>query len=171
GLDQDRIAVGGFSAGGNLAASAALQARDLGSFEPACQLLAVPSLDVAEDPALKTSPLTSPMIGPGLLNLVRRTYFRDVDARRSPYASPLRATSLEGVAPAVVITGEYDVLRAEGDAYAARLAQDGVDVVHEVVPGADHYFLETGRARARTTLDLVVAQLRRHLGVTAWQSD
>lgn len=156
GIDPDRVVLGGFSAGGNLAASAALQARDQDSFRPAGQLLGVPSLDVAEDPAAKTSPLRNPMIGRDLLNLVRATYFKDVKARSTPYASPLRAVDLRGLAPAMVLTGEYDILRGEGDRYAERLAEAGVPVEHHTVEGADHYFLDRGRERARLTLDLMV---------------
>ena len=90
------MAVGGFSAGGNLAASACLQARDLGSCAPRLQVLGVPSLDVAEEPSEKTSVLARPMISPELLALVRATYFKDAARRAEPYASPLRATTSPG---------------------------------------------------------------------------
>lgn len=156
GIDADRVVLGGFSAGGNLAASAALQARDQDSFRPLGQLLAVPSLDVAEDPGAKHSSLANPMISADLLKLVRSTYFKDVKARNSPYASPLRAADLSGLAPAFVISAEYDRLRGEADRYAARLAEAGVGVEHLVVEGADHYFLDRGRERARLTLDRMV---------------
>ena len=160
GVDGDRVAVGGFSAGGNLAASAMLQARDLGSFRPVLQVLGVPALDIAGDVEAKHSPLPSPMISPSLLRLVRATYFRDAGRRAEPYASPLLAPDLAGLPSAVVLTGEYDVLRGEGDAYAARLAEEGVDVTHHVIPGRDHYFLDDDRIRARGTLDLIAARLR-----------
>lgn len=139
-LDGTRLAVGGFSAGGNLAAAACLMARDLGSPLPRLQVLGVPSLDVAEGWADKR-PVGRPMLGPEVLDLVRATYFRDAARRTEPYASPLRAPDLAGLPPAVVVTGEVDLLRREGDAYAARLAEAGVPVEHRVVPGADHYFL------------------------------
>ena len=164
GLDGDRVAVGGFSAGGNLAASAALQARDRGSFSPALQVLGVPSLDVAAPVETKTSPVPRPMVSPGVQRLVRATYFRDQSTRAEPYASPLLAPDLTGLPPAVIVTAEYDVLRAEGDAYAARLAEAGVDVVHRVVTGRDHSFLDGDRERARSTLDLVAHRLREALG-------
>jgi acetyl esterase/lipase len=167
GLDGQRIAVGGFSAGGNLAASAVLQARDLGSFRPALQVLGVPSLDVAGDADAKTSPVPNPMVSPALLRMVRATYFKDERRRAEPYASPLLAPDLTGLPRTVVVTAEYDVLRAEGDAYAARLAEAGVDVVHRVVTGRDHYFLEGDRDRARSTLDLIAHSLREALG-TVW---
>jgi acetyl esterase len=159
-----RVAVGGFSAGGNLAASAALQARDRGSCAPVLQLLGVPSLDVAGDPALKQSLVNNPMITPGVMELVRRTYFRDASRRAESYASPLLSDWLSGLAPALVITAEFDRLRAEGDGYAERLADAGVPVEHHVVQTADHYFLEGGRDSARQVLDWMVTALRTALG-------
>lgn len=159
-----RVTVGGFSAGGNLAASAALQARDRASCAPLLQLLGVPTLDVAGDPATKASVITNPIITPGLLQLVRRTYFRDEERRGEPYASPLLADWLSGVAPALVITAEYDRLRDDGDEYAARLADAGVPVEHLVVRTADHYFLEGGREPARQVIDVMVHALRTALG-------
>ncbi len=166
GIDGSRVALGGFSAGGNLAAAAALQARDLGSFSPASQFLGVPSLDVAGDVSAKTSPLGRPMIGPSMLRLVRATYFRDVPSRASAYASPLLAPSVEGLPPTLLVTAEYDLLRSEGDQYAERLREAGNQVSHHVVPGADHYFLDGDRVRARKTLDLIVGSLRLHLGAS-----
>lgn len=157
GIDPSRVLLGGFSAGGNLAASVALQARDQDSFRPVGQLLGVPSLDVAEDPESKSSTIGSPMISRDLLKLVRATYFKNKMARATPYASPLRAINLRGLPPAFVISAERDILRAEADRYAERLAGAGVPVEHLVVDGADHYFLDRGRDRARLTLDRMVS--------------
>lgn len=154
------VAIGGFSAGGNLAASACLQARDLGSCTPALQLLGVPAVDIAEPGEDKHATVAGPMLTPALLATVRASYFKDAERRSEPYASPLRAASLAGVAPAFVITAERDLLRAEGDAYAARLVADGVPTEHHVAPGADHYFMTTP-AQAAPSLDLMVAALRR----------
>lgn len=164
GLDPARLAIGGFSAGGNLAASACLQARDQGTASPRLQLLAVPSLDVAGDIHAKAPPGATPMIGPQLFKLVRRTYFKDASRRTEPYASPLLADDLEGLPPTVVFTAEHDALRAEGDAYAARLADVGLLVEHRVVPGRDHYFLDGDRpVQARALLDALADHLRRSL--------
>lgn len=160
GLDGSRLAIGGFSAGGNLAASACLQARDRGTFEARFQLLGVPSLDLAEGYADK-QPVGSPMLGESIVNLVRATYFKDASRRTEPYASPLRAESLAGLPPTLVVTGERDLLRREGDAYARRLAEDGVAVEHRVVPGADHYFLTP--ANARTEMGRMARAMRGHL--------
>lgn len=150
GLDPRRISIGGFSGGGSLAASACLQARDGGTVAPRLQLLAVPSLDVAGDVKDKPSTVPNPTIGPTLLTLVRKTYFKDATRRSEPNASPLRAKSVAGLAPAVIYTAEYDSLRAEGDAYAERLSVEGLLVEHLVVPRRDHYFLDPdhpGQAR------------------------
>jgi acetyl esterase len=104
------------------------------------------------------------MITPGVRELVRHTYFRDASRRAEPYASPLLADWLSGLAPALVITAEFDRLRAEGDAYAERLADAGVPVAHKVVETVDHYFLKGGRDNARHVLDWMVGALRTALG-------
>ncbi|WP_050760912.1 alpha/beta hydrolase [Aeromicrobium marinum] len=152
GLDGDRLAVSGFSAGGNLAASACLRARDEQTFTARLQLLAVPSLDVVTTD--KPSTVARPMISPRMVGLVRAAYFKDASRRAEPYASPAFATDLQGLPPAMVLTAEYDALRAEGDTYAERLAAAGVPVDHLVVPRRDHYFLDgTDPAQARGLLD------------------
>ncbi|MGI9085421.1 MAG: alpha/beta hydrolase [Aeromicrobium sp.] len=160
-LDGSRIAVGGFSAGGNLAASACLQARDEGTPMPRMQLLGVPSLDVST--RVKPSAAQHPMIGPTVLRLVRSTYFKDESRRAEPYASPLLSDDMHGLPPAVVFTAEWDALRAEGDAYAERLAAAGVDVLHRVVPDRDHYFLDGDRVRARALLEVMAEETARRL--------
>ncbi|SDT16253.1 acetyl esterase [Nocardioides scoriae] len=161
GVDPHRWSVGGFSSGGNLAASACLQVRDAGGPAPRCCVLGVPSLDVAEDHAAKR-PVGTPMLGPEVLDLVRATYFRDATRRTEPRASPLRAPSLAGLPPTLVVTAERDLLRREGDAYAHRLAQEGTEVVHHVVRGRDHYFL--GPDNVEAELGRVAAFLSHHLG-------
>ncbi|MBC7631740.1 alpha/beta hydrolase [Aeromicrobium sp.] len=163
GLDPERLAIGGFSAGGNLAASACLQIRDRSTPKPRLQLLGVPSLDVAGDIHSKPSTVADPMIGPGLLRLVRATYFKDASRRTEPYASPLFVDHVTGLPPTVVVTAEHDALRAEGDAYAARLADAGLLVEHRVVQGRDHYFLDGNPREARAVLDVLAAHLRNAL--------
>ncbi len=150
------VSVGGFSSGGGLAASVALQARDSGSFTPTLQVLGVPALDLSAEPRDGEPG----MISPSLRRLVRRVYLPDPATCHDPYASPLLATDLDGLPPAVVLTAERDVLRAEGDAYAHRLRASGVRVVHDVTPGVDHYFLTEDPVRARTTMAMVAGEIR-----------
>ena len=82
--------------------------------------------------------------GPGLTRLQMEWFWDNyVDAadRRNPYVSPLYAETFAGVAPALVITAEADPLQDEGEAYAQRLHDDGIPVVHTMYPGMHHGFL------------------------------
>ncbi|MEA5360706.1 alpha/beta hydrolase [Amycolatopsis sp., V23-08] len=158
-IAADRVAVGGFSSGGGLAAAVCLQARDAGGWRPRLQVLGVPALDLATDP----DPAAGGMISPGLRDLVRRVYFPDPATRRHPYASPLLADDLTGLPRAVVLTAERDALRADGESYVSRLRAAGVEVLHDRTPGADHYFLTEDPERARTTMALVAAEIARAL--------
>ena len=148
------VVVGGFSSGGGLAASVCLQARDAGSFTPRLQVLGVPALDLASD-----LPSEPGMISPSLRALVRRVYFPDPDSRREPYASPVLANDLSGLPPAIVLTAERDTLRRDGETYARRLREAGVDVVHDITPRTDHYFLTEDPVRARTTMAMVAQKV------------
>ena len=154
--DGTPVSVGGFSSGGGLAASVALQARDSGSFVPTLQVLGIPALDLSAEPRDDDPG----MISPELRRLVRRVYLPDPASRLEPYASPLLATDLRGLPPAIVLTAERDVLRAEGDAYAHRLRAAGVRVVHDVTPDVDHYFLTEDPVRARVTMAMVADEIR-----------
>ena len=159
-LEHERVGLSGFSSGGGLAASVALQARDRRSFTPVLQVLGCPALDLAQEPRDGDRG----MISPALRRMVRRVYFPDVDTRCSGYASPVLADSLEGLPPAVVLTGQLDVLRDDGRRYADRLREAGVEVLYDETPYADHYFLTEHPERARRTMALVAEQVRRHLG-------
>jgi len=150
-----RVAVGGFSSGGGLAAAVCLQARDAGSFRPVLQVLGVPALDMASE--LVDEP---GMISAGLRRLVRRVYFPDPATRADAYASPVLAPDLTDLPPAVVLTAERDVLRPDGDRYAARLREAGVPVRHDLTPNVDHYFLTENPDRARSTMAMVTAAIR-----------
>ncbi|WP_394619941.1 alpha/beta hydrolase [Lentzea sp. JNUCC 0626] len=154
-LRLDRISVGGFSSGGNLAASVSLQARDEGRWLPALQVLGIPALDFRDDHGLDEPG----MITPELRRLVRRVYFPDLASRLEPWASPLLAQDLSGLPPAVVLTAERDVLRHDGRRYAARLREAGVAVHHDETPGVDHYFLTENPARARGTMAMVAQSI------------
>jgi len=155
GWDGDRLAIGGQSAGGNLAAGVCLAVRDNGSIAPVLQVLNYPPLDLAADPSTKLARTAKPLIRPSMAKVFNNAYVPDESSRTDPLASPLWAVDLAGVAPALVITAEYDLLRDEADRYAARLADAGVPVGHHVMPGVDHGYTHvepTGPLREALTL-------------------
>jgi acetyl esterase len=140
GLDPRQIAIGGDSAGGNLAAVTSLRARDEG-IDLACQFLLYPALDARLD----TESARQLSDGYGLSTAEMRYFWSQylgLTAEASdPQASPLRAKSLAGVAPAVIVTAEYDILRDEAEQYAARLLSEGVPVTSWRARGMPHAFL------------------------------
>jgi acetyl esterase/lipase len=139
-----QVAVGGDSAGGNLAAVVALLARDAGGPEIAYQLLIYPATDQRlGHPSIRRN-------GEGyLLTLKAMEYFqskylpdrKDLEDWR---ASPLLAKSLANLPPACVITAGYDPLVDEGRAYAERLAKEGADVAYREYPDMVHGFILFG---------------------------
>jgi acetyl esterase len=160
GWDGDRLAIGGQSAGGNLAASACLRARAEGGFRAALQVLVYAPLDLAQDPGDKHARTAKPLISPGLARIFNFSYVPDPIRRTDPLASPLHAGDLTGLPPALVVTAEYDLLRDEGDRYAQRLADAGVPVRHYIAPGVDHAFTHVEPTDpTRDFLDVVAAEV------------
>jgi acetyl esterase len=165
GADPARIAVGGDSAGGNLAAAVALRAHADG---PALtgQILVYPNTDqLADDESMRAAD------DPFLFNRhsvawYRRHYLADPANAADPLASPLRAQSLAGLPPALVITAEYDPLRDQGEAYARRLADAGVPVELSRYPGMAHgFFTMAGTVDAsRAAIGQAASWLRARFG-------
>jgi acetyl esterase len=140
GLDPSRLAVGGASAGGNLAAAAALLARERGGPRLALQLLVYPPLDHRADTPSMTEALDPLFFGPKDLAWCWSHYLADPTDGESPLASPLRARDLRGLPPALVITAELDPLRDQAELYAARLRESGVPVDLRRFEGVPHGF-------------------------------
>lgn len=139
GGDPSRVAVGGDSAGGNLAAVVALRARDR-RLQLAWQALLYPVTDADLG---RTSYIRN-ATGYGLTTSAMRYYWDhyvpDPRRREEPEASPLRAASFAGVAPALVVVCELDPLRDEGFALAERMRADGVPTEYVEYPGMIHGF-------------------------------
>jgi acetyl esterase len=133
----DRVAVAGESAGGNLAAAAALRARDEGGPVLAFQLLIFPVVD-----ARCASASYDEFAHGHLLTASAMRWFVDryTDRPEDPYVSPLLAPDLTGLPPGLVVTAECDPLRDDGEAYAARLRDAGVDAVTSRYVGMVHGF-------------------------------
>jgi acetyl esterase/lipase len=132
------VAVIGDSAGGNLAAVAAWQARDAG-LRLAHQVLVYPVLDVAMDTPSHAEFAKGFGLDAEEMAWFARQYAADADPA-DPRLSPLRLPDVSGLAPATVVTAECDVLRDEGERYAERLAEAGVPVGLRRFDGAVHSF-------------------------------
>ncbi len=165
GADPARIAVGGDSAGGNLAAVACLAQRDAGGPLPCFQLLIYPATDMcAVAPSHRTN-------GQGLLLTAELiAWFSGHymgDAPREDWrASPLRATRHDGLPPALVLTAGFDPLRDEGRQYADALSAAGVPCQYVCFERQIHGFVPMGRVigEADTAVELCAAALRRAFG-------
>jgi acetyl esterase len=165
GIDAARIAVGGDSAGGNLAAVVAHLARDAGDLPLAFQLLIYPATDQRlAAPSHRT-------LGQGyLLTSDAIAYFRahylpDPALFLDPRASPLLHGDLARLPPAFVLTAGYDPLRDEGLQYSQRLSEAGNRVTHVCFERQIHGFITMGRVidEANAAVQICAAELRRAL--------
>jgi acetyl esterase len=145
GLDPGRLAVGGDSAGGNLAAVVALLARDHGAPSIRFQVLIYPVTDLAAETASYEAFADGFLLTREGMRWFKAHYLNGEGDARDWRASPLRAPSLAGSPPALVITAGFDPLQDEGDAYAARLRDAGVRVDHVRYGGMIHGFVPMGR--------------------------
>ena len=140
GGDTSRIAVGGTSAGGNLAAVVCQLARAASSPRIIKQILITPVLDCSDTPSRREC-----AVGYGLervtMDWFQDQYWRTPADGLDPRASPSRAADLSGLPEALILTAEFDPLRDEGQAYAARLRAAGVSVTDRCLPGMIHLYL------------------------------
>jgi acetyl esterase len=159
GIDPARLAVGGDSAGGNLAAVLAIMGRDGTLPSPRFQMLLYPTVDLASrwpsyyqftEGLILTAPTMDWFIDHYIPDHAQRTDWR---------ASPYRAASLAGVAPAYVMTAAHDPLRDEGIAYAQRLEREGVPVIQVHMADQMHAFLTMGKFCTGSDLALRQAAL------------
>lgn len=149
GADTDRLAVCGDSAGGTLAAIVARHARDAGV--PLCaQLLLYPVTDLAggypsQEEHADTHPIPKQVLDWFWSLYLGSDWENDTALRCDPHVSPLHAQSFDALAPAFVLTAGLDPLRDEGNAYARRLADAGVETSQLCAMGTVHGFLRLGR--------------------------
>ncbi|MFG6117857.1 alpha/beta hydrolase [Thalassobacillus sp. B23F22_16] len=139
-VDSNRVAVGGDSAGGNLAAVVALMARDRGDFSLAYQLLIYPVTHHSYETKSYKDNADGYLLTKDSMEWFWDHYLRTESDGRHPYASPLLAENLNGLPPALVVTAGYDPLRDEGQAYAKRLTEAGVAVEAKCYEGMIHGF-------------------------------
>jgi acetyl esterase len=163
GVDPGRVAVGGDSAGGNLATVMALMARERGGPALVHQVLIYPATDHDLDTPSYGENATGYLLTREGMRWFWNHYLAHEAQGREPYASPLRAPSLAGLPPALVITAEHDPLCDEGEAYAARLRDAGVPVTLTRYTGMIHGFVRMTRIldKARTALDEIAGSLQK----------
>jgi acetyl esterase len=164
GADPARIAVIGDSAGGSLAAAVMLLAAGRGPAITA-QVLAYPVTDADFDTPSYQRYAGGPWLTRAAMRWFWDAYLPDQDRRREVTAAPLRASpeQLAGLPPALVINGEHDVLRSEGEAYAGRLSQAGVPVTQVRYGGTIHDFLLLNPIAATPAPRAAISQIGSYL--------
>ena len=145
GLDAGRLAVGGDSAGANLAAVVALMARDAGGPPVALQVLIYPVTDVMRETRSYADFADGYLLTRDSMRWFIAHYLRGNADARDWRVSPLRAPSLAGLPPALIVTAGFDPLRDEGESYAGRLRDAGVTVDYVCYGGMIHGFLGMGK--------------------------
>lgn len=162
-IDPRRIAVGGDSAGGNLSTVMCLKTRAQGGAPLALQALVYPVTNLASfDTPSYSEFAVDHHLTRTEMEWFRHLYLARAEDALSPYASPLLAPDLSGLPPAVVITAECDPLRDEGEAYARRLAEAGVEVACTRYAGMIHPFFSLGGvlSQGNRAVEQVAAAIR-----------
>jgi acetyl esterase/lipase len=170
GADGRRIAVAGNSVGGNMAAALALMTKDRGGPKLSYEVLMIPATDASVDTESYRAYGTGHFLARAFMKYGWDLYAPDPKTRDNPYVSPLRARKeqLRGLPPTLVITAENDPLRDEGEAYARKLKEAGVDVAAVRYNGTIHDFVLLNALRQVPSTQAAIGQinagLRQHLG-------
>jgi acetyl esterase len=161
GIDINKIAVGGDSAGGHLAATVCLKAQTLDGPSLVHQLLVYPVTNAAFDTASYIENAEGYSLTKGLMHAFWQHYIGD-QPRDNPLISPLRAKDLSGMPSATVITAEYDPLRDEGEAFGEKLKSAGVETTIKRYDGMIHGFFHMQDALevGREAMQLAAKELR-----------
>ena len=139
GIDENGIGVAGDSAGGNLAAAVALKARD-NDIALSVQILIYPATDRNFDTASYKENATGYGLSTQAMQWFWDQYLQGSHHDENPYAIPMRAASFKALAPAIIITAQYDPLLTDGERYAELLHRDGVPVLYKGYEGMIHGF-------------------------------
>ncbi len=160
---KERIVVGGDSAGANLAVASTLLSRDCGEPLPVRQLLMYPVLDARLRGDSYHEYANGYLLSRASVERDWSLYLRDELDRANPYASPIEARTFAGMPPATILAAQYDPVRDDGAAYAARLREDGVEVEYRCFEGLVHAAFQMANVspRAREFLAAAADALRR----------
>jgi acetyl esterase len=169
GADGSRIAIAGNSVGGNMSAALTLMAKDRQGPKISYQVLFIPATDASVDTDSYHEFGTQRFLACAFMKYGWDLYAPDAKTRDNPYVSPLRApvSELNGLPPALVITAENDPLRDEGEAYARKLKEAGVDVTAVRYNGMIHDFVLLNAIRHVPGVEAAIQQasdgIRDHL--------
>lgn len=168
GVDPDRLAMGGDSAGGNLTAAVCRRLRDAGDPMPILQLLIYPATDFTASGGSMDRNATGYVLTRDRISSMGEIYLGDPANATHPDASPLLAEDLSGLPPALVQVAGYDPLRDQGVAYAGKLEAHGVSVRVIEYPTVVHGFMRMIRpvSMAHVGLDDAAAALRQSFGAS-----
>lgn len=166
GIDKSRIAIGGDSAGGNLAAAVALKNRDESGPDLCHQLLVYPVTDARRNTPSYQQNAKGYFLSAEAMKWFWGEYLNDASEGENPLASPLRATNLKDLPAATVITAEFDPLRDEGEAYGEQLAAAGVPVESRRWDGIIHGFFGMGDMlpKGKEAITYAAGRLRESFG-------
>jgi len=161
-IDPNHIGVAGDSAGANLASGVAIKARD-NNIALAFQLLIYPcnGRDFTTDSYIENA--TGYGLSTQAMQWFWDQYLQGDHHDDNPYAVPMKATSFKEIAPAVVLTAQYDPLLSDGEKYAELLKRDGVEVIYTEYPGMIHGFFTNMAVTptAREAIDSAAAEIKR----------
>jgi acetyl esterase len=169
GADGSRIAVAGNSVGGDMTAALSLMAKDRSGPKISYQVLLIPATDASVDSDSYMAYGADRFLSTGFMKYGWDRYAPDAKTRDNPYVSPLRASleELKGLPPALVITAENDPLRDEGEAYAHKLMEAGVNVTAVRYSGTIHDFVLLNALRHVPSTEAALKQIsdgiREHL--------
>jgi acetyl esterase/lipase len=173
GADSSRIAVAGNSVGGNMTAALTLMAKDRNGPKISYQVLFVPATDASVDTASYHEFATGRFLARAFMKYGWDLYAPDEKTRNNPYVSPLRASldQLKGLPPTLVVTAENDPLRDEGEAYARKLKEAGVEVDAVRYIGTIHDFMLLNALHHEPSTEAAIKQanegVRLHLNVAS----
>jgi acetyl esterase len=159
GTEPGGIAVGGDSAGGNLAAVLCQDLKGSGASQPKAQVLLYPVTEIGSQRESMSTFSSGFLLTRQRMEWFNKQYV-PAGAEEDPRAAPLLATDLTGLAPAYVSTSEADILRDEGEAYARRLMEAGVEVRYDRLPVAHSWFNQTRSRSARTAHGILASNVK-----------
>jgi acetyl esterase len=160
--DPSRVAVGGESAGGNLATVSCLIAKERSAPMPVFQLLIYPVTDLASEPPSYAENRDAKPLNAAMMPWFKKHYLADLSEALDPHASPARSRNLGGLPPALIITAGSDPLRDDGEMYAEKLRKAGVPVQYTCYDDLMHEFfgLSGVLPRAKEALDEAAQALK-----------